>query len=162
MTRDEALEILHRCVEEYEAMGYHQGLSMALFNMAQIEVRLNDGEGAIRDFGKSLHFARRTKDIPRVARTASLLGYHLTRHDQLGKAKGLIDEALRLYEEHDFDNQKGLMYAIRAYFDARTGDAESARRYVRFAEENPVPDSQPPQGEVLDLVRDALGRAENA
>jgi len=159
---DEALEILHRCVEEYEAMGYHQGLSMALFNMARIEVRLADGEGAIRDFGKSLHFARRTKDVPRVARTASLFGYNLVHIGRPEEAGELLDEALRLYEEHDFDNQKGLMYAIRAYYDARTGDAESARRYVRLAEENPVPDSDPPQDEVLGLARDALKEAENA
>ncbi|MCX7021203.1 MAG: tetratricopeptide repeat protein [bacterium] len=159
---DEALAILHRCAEEYEAMGYYPGLSLALFNLAQIEVRLNDGEGAIRDFGKSLHFARRTKDIPRVARTASLLGYHLVRIGRPDEAGELLDEALRLYEEHDFDNQKGLVYAIRAFYDARSGDAESARRHLGLAEENPVPDSQPPQDEVLGLARDALKEAENA
>ncbi|HUT98877.1 MAG TPA: AAA family ATPase [bacterium] len=159
---DEALAILHRCAEEYEAMGYHPGLSLALFNLAQIEVRSNDGEGAIRDFGKSLHFARRTKNIPRVARTASLLGYHLVRIGRPEEAGELLDETLRLYEEHDFDNQKGLVYAIRAYYDARTGDAESARRFMRLAEENPVPDSQPPQDEVMNLARAELGGADDA
>ncbi len=159
---DEALELQRRCAEEYEAMGYHQGLSTALFNMAQIELELDDWERAILDLERSLVFARRMKNLPRVARTASLLGYHLTRHDHLGKAKDIIEESLRLYEEHDFDNRKGLAYAVRALYDAKAGDAESARRYVKLAEKNPTPDSRPPLDEVLNLVHDALGEAENA
>ncbi len=158
----EALELQRRCAEEYEAMGYYLGLSLALFNMAQIEIELGEGERAITDLERSLVFARRVKNLPRIARTASLLGYQLTCHDRLGKAKDLIEESLRLYEEHDFDNQKGLVYAIRALHDARTGDAESARRYARLAGENPVPESRPPLDEVLNLVHDALGEAGNA
>ncbi|OGD78943.1 MAG: hypothetical protein A2Y64_02120 [Candidatus Coatesbacteria bacterium RBG_13_66_14] len=159
---DEALAILHSCAEEYEAMGYYLGLSLALFNLARIEAEVGEEELAIADLERSLSFSRRIKDIHRIARAASLLGYYLVRLGRPEGAGALLEEALGLYEEHDFDIKKGLVYAIRAYYDARTGDAESARRYMRLAEENPVTDSQLPQNEVLGLVREALKEAENA
>ncbi|MCK4595055.1 tetratricopeptide repeat protein, partial [bacterium] len=158
---EEALEILRRCVEEYEAMGYYLGLSTALFNMATIELELGKEERAIADLEQSLSFARRIKDIQRIARTASFLGYYLTRYDRLEKAKELIDESIRCYEEHTFDNLIGLVYAIRAYCDACTGDAESARRYLKLVEQNPVGDSHPSLGEVVERTKAKLKETDN-
>ncbi len=153
---EEALKIQRRCAEEYEVMGYYEGLSLALFNMAHIEVRLREEGKAIEDLEKSLSIARRIKNIHRIARTASVLSYYLARQGRLEGVKDLVDESIRLYEEHTFDNLIGIVYAIRAYCDACTGDAESARRYIKLASENPIEDSYPSLGEVVERTKTKL------
>ncbi|HDR06203.1 MAG TPA: tetratricopeptide repeat protein, partial [Candidatus Coatesbacteria bacterium] len=153
---EDALEMQRRCAEDYEAMGYHLGLSQALFYAARIELELGEGKRAAADLEKSLAVSRRIHDEAHIARTALFLGYHLTRSGRLDEAFSLIDEALRLYEKNDFDKKKGLAYAVRAYHDARAGEADSARRFLKLAEENPVVDSKPPQDEVLKLAREEL------
>lgn len=158
---EEALEIQRQCAGEYEVMGYYEGLFTALFNMAVIEVSLGDEERAIKDLEQSLAIARRIKNLDHVARSASILSYHLARQGRLEGVKELINESIRLYEEHNFDNLIGLVYAIRAYCDACTGDAESARRYLKLAEENPVEDSRPPLGEVVERVKARLKETDN-
>jgi class 3 adenylate cyclase/tetratricopeptide (TPR) repeat protein len=158
----EARSIQLKCIDEYEEMGYHQGHSTALYNLAQIEWELGEEDRAVEDLEKSLSIARRIRNAHRTARTASVLAYCLARRGRLEGARELADESVRLYEEHRFDNKVGLVYAIHAYLDACAGDAESAKRYLGLAEGCPAVDSRPSLDEVVSRTKAELGEPDDA